>query len=110
MATGVKSKKSADTDCGPQAMRRSHIAMKHGDWENLKEEYRKEGKLCEWTFERIREACENVAMDDIARLGTAPEILRQEDGLVRRIIAPVDGMGGSRFVVRLPALQMFPDG
>ena len=74
----------------------------------FEEEYRKEGKLCEWTFERIREACENVAMDDIARLGTAPEILRQEDGLVRRIIAPVDGMGGSRLSYVCPHCKCFP--
>ena len=40
----------------------------------FEEECRKEGKLCEWTFERIREACEKVAMDDIARLGTAPAL------------------------------------
>ena len=40
--------------------------MKHGNWESLKEGYRKEGKLCEWNFERFREAYEKVAMDDIA--------------------------------------------
>ena len=40
----------------------------------FKEEYRKDGKFCEWTFERIREAYEKVAMDDIGRLGTAQEI------------------------------------
>ena len=28
----------------------------------------------EWTFDRIREACEKVAMDDIGRLGIAQEI------------------------------------
>ena len=44
-------KRSADTDCGPQTMRRAYIATKHGNWWSYKEEYRKEGKLCEWTFE-----------------------------------------------------------
>ena len=34
-------KRSADTDCGPQTMRRAYIAMKHGNWESFKEEYRK---------------------------------------------------------------------
>ena len=43
--------------------------MKHGNWESFKEEYRKEGKLCERTFERIREASEKVTMDDVGRLG-----------------------------------------
>ena len=30
-----------------------------------------DGKLCKRTFERIREACEKVAKDDIGRLGIA---------------------------------------
>ena len=47
-------KRSADTDCGPQTMRRAYIATKQGNWEDFQEEYRKEGKLCEWTFERLR--------------------------------------------------------
>ena len=51
--------------------------MKHGNWESFKEEYRKEGRLCEWTFERTREACEKVAMDDIGPLGVAQDILRK---------------------------------
>ena len=25
-------KRSADTDCGPQTMRRAYTAMKHGNW------------------------------------------------------------------------------
>ena len=43
----------------------------------LKKKNRKEGKLCEWTFERTREACEKVEMDDIGRLGIAQEVLRK---------------------------------
>ena len=35
-------------------MRSAYLAMKHGNWEYFKEEYRKEGKLCEWTVQRIR--------------------------------------------------------
>ena len=56
-------KRSADVDCGPQTMRRVYNAMKHGNWESIREECRKEGKLCGWTFERTREAYEKVAMD-----------------------------------------------
>ena len=89
-------------------MRRAHLAMKPGNWESVKEEYRQEGEPCEWTFERIREACEKVAMDDIGRLGIAQEILRNCKGFLRRIIAPVDGMERSHFVVCLPALQQLP--
>ena len=54
-------KRSADVDCGPQTMRPANIAMKSGRWEDFKEEYRREGKSCEWTFERTREPCEKVA-------------------------------------------------
>ena len=101
-------KRSADTDCGPQTILRTYIAMKHGIWEIFAEEHRKEGKLCEWTLERIREAYEKVAMDDIGRSGIAQEILRKSTDCLRRIIAPVDGMGGVTLSHILPASQLFP--
>ena len=40
----IKSREVADTDCGPQTMRRAYIALKHGKWESLKEKYSKEGQ------------------------------------------------------------------
>ena len=43
-------KRSADADSGPQMMRRGYFAMKNVSWGDIKEEYRKEGKSCEWTF------------------------------------------------------------
>ena len=43
-------------------------------------------------------------MEDIGRLSIAQENLRKSTDLLRRIIAPVDAMGG--VVVRLPALHM----
>ena len=49
-------KRSADADSGHHMMRRGYLAMKSGSWEDFQEEYRKEGKSCEWTFERMREA------------------------------------------------------
>ena len=42
--------------------------------ESFKEEFRKEGKLCEWTFERLQEAFDKVAMEDICRLSIAQDI------------------------------------
>ena len=50
-------------------MRCTCLAMKNGGWEDFEERYRKEGKSSEWTFERIREAFEKVAKDEIGRLG-----------------------------------------
>ena len=87
-------KKSADADCAPQMMRRGYLAMKNGSWEDFGERDREEEKLSEWTLERTREAYEKVAKDEIGRLGIVQEILRKRTDLLRRIIAPVDGMGG----------------
>ena len=81
-----------------------------GIGESFKEEYRKQGKLCEWTFERIREAYERMAMDDIGRLGIAQEILRKSTDFLRRIIAPVDGMGGVTLSYVCPHSNCFPLG
>ena len=55
-------KRSAD--CGPQTMRRAYSEMTLGGWESLQEECRKEGKLCEWIFDRLHQAYEKVAVDD----------------------------------------------
>ena len=89
-------------------MRRAYSAMKHGKWESFEQECRKEGKLCEWTFERIREAYEKVAMDDIDRLSIAQEILRKSSDFLRRSIAPVDGMGGVNMSYVCPHCNCFP--
>ena len=68
--------------------------MKNGSWEDLKERHRKEGKSSEWTLERIREACEKVARDEIGRLGIVQDNLRKSTDFLRRVIAPVGGIGG----------------
>ena len=101
-------RRSADTDCDAQMMRRAYNAKKLSGGESFKEECRKEGKLSEWTFERIREACEKVAMDDIGRLGTAQEIPRKSTDFSRRISAPVDGMGGVTSSYVCPHCNGFP--
>ena len=67
--------------CGYRLRSPKQCAMKHGNWESFKEECRKEGKLCEWTFERIREACEMVAMHDFGRLSIAQESPRKHEFL-----------------------------
>ena len=83
MAAGVTlserfSKRGADSDCGSQMMRRGYLATKNGKWEDFEEEYRKEGKSCEWTFDRFREACEKVEKDQIGREGIVQEILMKK--------------------------------
>ena len=60
-----------DADCGPQTMRRAYLAMKHGNWEHFQGRIWEGRKLCDWTFERIREAYEKAAKDGIGRLRIA---------------------------------------
>ena len=100
---------NADTDCGPQTMRRAYSAMKLGNWGSFKEECRKEGN-CEWTHERIQEAYDKVAMEDIGRLSIAQEILRKITYFLRQIVAPVDGMGGVTLSNVCPHYNCFPFG
>ena len=47
-------KRIADTDCSAQIMRRAYKAKKLCNCERFKEKCRKEGKLCECTFQRFR--------------------------------------------------------
>ena len=67
--------------------------MKNGSWEEIKEKTQ-ERKSSEWTLERIRETHEKVASDEIGRLGIVQEILRKSSDFLRRVIAPIGGVGG----------------
>ena len=89
-------------------MRRAYTAKKLGNWESFKEECGKEGQLCEWTIERLQEACDKVAMDDIGRLSTAQEISRKSTDFLRRSIAPAGGMGGVILSYVCPHCRCFP--
>ena len=97
-------KRSAGTDCGPQTTRRAYNAKKFGNWDSFNKECRKDGKRCEWT-----EAYDKVAaMEDIGRLSIVQDILRKSTGVLRRIIAPVDGMGGVTLSYACPHCSCFP--
>ena len=81
---------NVDTGCSAQIMRGSFIATRDDSWEEFRKGMqRKREKSSEWTLEKTREAYEKVAREDIGRLGT-----RKGTDFLRRIIAPVDGMGG----------------
>ena len=54
----------------------------------------KERRKAEWTFERLQEAHDKVAMEDVGRLSIAWGISEKSTDFLRRIIAPVDGMAG----------------
>ena len=90
-------------------MRNAYNAKKLSNWDSFKEECRREGKLCEWTFERIREAHDKGAMEDIGRLSCAQDIFRKNTDFLRRIIAPVGGMEESlcRTFARLATVSLW---
>ena len=91
---GSKSEVTQMWDVPSQMMLKGYHAMRDGSSGEFKERYREKGKSSEWTLERIREANENVAKDEIGRLGIVLEILRKSTDFLRRVIAPVAGMGG----------------
>ena len=94
---------NVDMGCSAQIMRGSFIATRDDSWEEFRKGMqRKREKSSEWTLEKTREAYEKVAREDIGRLGT-----RKGTDFLRRIIAPVDGMGGVTLSYNLPALQQF---
>ena len=61
----------------------------------------------DWTFERIRETYEKVAADEIGGLEIVKEMLRKSTDFLRRIIAPVDGMGGVTLSFVCPRCNCF---
>ena len=76
---------------------------------SFKEECRRKGKLCEWTFERLQEACDKVAMEDIGRSSVALEIFfKKNTDFLTRIIAPMLGMGGVTLSSVCPHCSCFP--
>ena len=55
---------NVDTGCCPQMMRKGLIAIKDGSWED-NEGCREEENSSEWTLEKIREAYETLARDEV---------------------------------------------
>ena len=68
--------------------------MRDNRWEDFKEEWRVKGKSSEWAQGTTREAYEKVVKEEAGRLGIEREILRKRADFLRRIIAPVGGIGG----------------
>ena len=98
---------NADMGCGAQMMRKSFFAIRDGSCVEFKEGCREKENSSEWTLEKIREAHERVAREEVGSLGLVQEILVKSTDFPRRIIAPVGGRGKSHLVENLPALQQF---
>ena len=85
---------SSDTYCDAYMMLRASYAVETGSWEGFKEAFRDTGEISEWAFDRIKEAYDKVASEDVGRLSIAQDILRKSTDFLRRVLAPVDGVGG----------------
>ena len=59
-------------------------------------------------LEKIREACEKVAREEVGRLCIVQEILTNSTDFLTRIIAPVDGTGGVTLSYVCPHCSGFP--
>ena len=56
-------------------MEQGFLAVRSGEWEGDKNTFRKEVKVSEWAFERIKAAFEKVAKDEARKLRTVQEIM-----------------------------------
>ena len=74
--------------------KKSFTALKGGNWEEYKNNFRKEVEASEWAFDRIKEAFEQVAQDEAEKVSIVQEIMLRSTDYLRRIIAPVGGQGG----------------
>ena len=77
-------------DAAQKSCEKDFLAIRDSRWEEFKKECRVKGKSSEWALEKIREAYEKVAKEEIGRLGT------------------VQWKARSHLDVHLPALQQFP--
>ena len=97
-----------DTDCTHRMMKQGFLAVKSGEWEEYKSIFSNDVKATEWAFDRIKEACEQVAMDESRKLSTVQEIMIISTDHLRRIIAPAGGQGGVTMSYLCPHCNSFP--
>ena len=102
-------KRSADTDCGPQTMRRAYIAMKHGNWESSEEEDRKEVSFVNVLLKEFKKRMRKWQWMTSAAWALH-EKSPEKHGLLAADHLASRRNGRSHFVVCLPALQLFPSG
>ena len=53
-----------DTECTDRVMKQGFVAVRKGDWEEYKSIFRTEVITKEWSFDRIKEAFEQVVQDE----------------------------------------------
>ena len=90
-----------------QMMKQGFVAMKSGDWEENQNTFRKEVKVTEWAFDRMKEAFEQVAKDEARKLSIVQEIMIRSTDL-RRIIIARESKGGVTMSYLCPHCNSFP--
>ena len=89
-------------------MKQGFFALKSGEREQYKNTFRKEVKVSEWAFDRIKEAFEEVAKDEAKQLSTVQEIMIINTSYLRRIIAPAGEQGDVTMSYLCPHCNSFP--
>ena len=65
-------------------------------------------KASEWAFDRIKEAFDLVAKDEVENMSIVQEIMLKSTDYLRRTIAPVGGQGGVTMSYLCPNCNSFP--
>ena len=94
-----------DTDCTHRMMKQSFLVLKGGDWENT---FRKEVKVSEWAFDRIKEAFEKVAKDEARKLSTVQESRKKVQVTCDASSREAEGQGGVTMSHLCPHCNSFP--
>ena len=65
-------------------------------------------KASEWAFDRIKEAFDLIAKDEVENVSIVEEIMLKSTDYLRRIIAPVGGQGKVTMSYLYPNCNSFP--
>ena len=65
-------------------------------------------RASEWAFDRIKDAFDLVAKDEVDKMSNVQEIMLKSTDYLRRIIAPVGGQGGVTMSYVCPNCNSFP--
>ena len=76
-------------------------------WEEHKETLKEKMKASEWAFDRIKEAFDLVAKDEVEKMSIIQEIMLKSTDYLRRIIAPVGGQGAVTMSYLFPHCNIF---
>ena len=93
-------------DCNESMMKKGFTAVKNGTWEEYQETFKEKLKASEWAFDRIKEAFDLEAKDEVGKISILQEIVLTD--YLRRIIASVGGQGGVTMSSLCPYCNGFP--